>query len=69
MQRSGAIVAHRPRDSRSLATPTRSAAAIAMLNSTRRSLQYGVTDRDDARYIYSTFPIVEREEKAAYDGR
>jgi hypothetical protein len=29
---------------------------------------YGVTDRDDVRYIYSTFPIVEREEKAAYDG-
>ncbi len=23
---------------------------------------YGVTDRDDIRYIYSTFPIVEREE-------
>jgi hypothetical protein len=30
---------------------------------------YGVTDRDDVRYIYSTFPIVERQEKAAYDGR
>ncbi|MEQ9489547.1 MAG: restriction endonuclease [Alphaproteobacteria bacterium] len=27
---------------------------------------YGITDRDDIRYIYSTFPIVEREEKAAY---
>ena len=27
---------------------------------------YGVTDRDDIRYIYSTFPIVEREENAAY---
>jgi hypothetical protein len=27
---------------------------------------YGVTDRDDIRYIYSTFPIVEREEMAAY---
>ncbi len=27
---------------------------------------YGVTNRDDIRYIYSTFPIVEREEKAAY---
>ncbi len=27
---------------------------------------YGVTDRDDIRYIYSTFPIVEREETAAY---
>ena len=27
---------------------------------------YGVTGRDDVRYIYSTFPIVEREEVAAY---
>ncbi len=27
---------------------------------------YGVTDRDDIRYIYSTFSIIEREEKAAY---
>ena len=27
---------------------------------------YGVTDRDDIRYIYQTFPIVEREEQAAY---
>jgi hypothetical protein len=27
---------------------------------------YGVTDREDVRYIYSTFPIVEREEMAAY---
>ena len=27
---------------------------------------YGVTDRDDVRYIYSTFPIVKREEMAAY---
>lgn len=27
---------------------------------------YGVTDRDDVRYIYSTFGIVEREEMAAY---
>lgn len=27
---------------------------------------YGVTDRDDVRYIYSTFPIVEREEIAEY---
>ena len=26
---------------------------------------YGVTDRDDVRYIYSTFPIVEREETTA----
>jgi hypothetical protein len=30
---------------------------------------YGITDRDDVRYIYSTFPIVEREEAAKYDGR
>lgn len=30
---------------------------------------YGIIDRDDIRYIYSTFPIVEREEKAAYGGR
>ena len=27
---------------------------------------YGITDRDDIRYIYSTFPIVERQETAAY---
>ena len=27
---------------------------------------YGMTDRDDIRYIYSTFPIVQRDEKAAY---
>ena len=27
---------------------------------------YGITERDDVRYIYSTFPIVEREETAAY---
>lgn len=27
---------------------------------------YGVTNRDDVRYIYSTFPIVEREEVATY---
>ena len=27
---------------------------------------YGVTGRDDVRYIYSTFPIVEREETTAY---
>lgn len=26
---------------------------------------YGITDRDDVRYIYSTFPIVERQEIAA----
>ena len=29
---------------------------------------YGVTNRDDLRYIYSTFPIVEHEEKTAYGG-
>ena len=28
---------------------------------------YGVTNRDDVRYIYSTFPIVERQEMATYD--
>lgn len=27
---------------------------------------YGITGRDDVRYIYSTFPVVEREEMAAY---
>ena len=27
---------------------------------------YGITDRDDVRYIYSTFPIVEREEIATW---
>ena len=27
---------------------------------------YGVTDRDDVRYVYSTFPIVEREETRAH---
>lgn len=27
---------------------------------------YGITERDDVRYIYSTFPIVERQEVAAY---
>ncbi len=27
---------------------------------------YGVTDRDDIRYIYSTFPIVEREERKTW---
>jgi hypothetical protein len=27
---------------------------------------YGITNRDDVRYIYSTFPIVEREEVATY---
>ena len=27
---------------------------------------YGVTDRDDIRYVYSTFPIVERQETTEY---
>ncbi len=27
---------------------------------------YGITERDDVRYIYSTFPIIEREETAIY---
>ena len=27
---------------------------------------YGVTDRDDVRYVYSTFPIVERQQTAAH---
>ena len=27
---------------------------------------YGVTDRDDVRYIYSTFPIVEEQETRAH---
>lgn len=29
---------------------------------------YGITDREEVRYIYSTFPIVERVERAEYDG-
>jgi hypothetical protein len=29
---------------------------------------YGVTDDDDIRYILSTFPIVERKDRAAHDG-
>ena len=29
---------------------------------------YGITDREDIRYIYSTFPVVERKEKATYGG-
>ena len=29
---------------------------------------YGITDRDVIRYIYSTFPIVEREEIEAFNG-
>jgi len=31
-------------------------------------LLYGVVDRDDVRYVYSTFPIIEREETAAWGG-
>ncbi|MYJ73027.1 MAG: hypothetical protein F4092_14920 [Rhodospirillaceae bacterium] len=27
---------------------------------------YGITDRDDVRYVYSTFPIFERQEMKAY---
>ena len=27
---------------------------------------YGIADRDEVRYIYSTFPIVERQETEAY---
>jgi len=27
---------------------------------------YGVTERDDVRYVYSTFPIVERQETEAH---
>jgi hypothetical protein len=27
---------------------------------------YGITDRDDIRYIYSTFPIVARQEESAH---
>ena len=27
---------------------------------------YGITDRDDVRYVYSTFPIVERQEQALH---
>lgn len=29
---------------------------------------YDVTDRDDVRYVYSTFPIIERQERESYDG-
>jgi len=29
---------------------------------------YGVTDRDDIRYIYATFPIVERRERRVWGG-
>ena len=27
---------------------------------------YGITDRDDVRYVYSTFPLIKRQEKAVY---
>ncbi len=27
---------------------------------------YGITDRDDIRYVYSTLPIIERDERAAF---
>ena len=30
------------------------------------SSSYGITNRDDVRYIYSTFPIVERQDRDAY---
>jgi hypothetical protein len=30
---------------------------------------YGITDRDDVRYVYSTFPIVERQEREMYGGQ
>jgi hypothetical protein len=29
---------------------------------------YGITDEDDIRYILSTFPIVERKDREAFDG-
>jgi hypothetical protein len=29
---------------------------------------YGIADKDDIRYILSTFPIVERKDRAAHDG-
>ena len=29
---------------------------------------YGVTEEDDVRYILSTFPIVERKDREAFDG-
>lgn len=32
-------------------------------------LLYGIENRDDVRYIYSTFPLVERQELEAYGGR
>jgi len=27
---------------------------------------YGVSDRDDVRYVWSTFPIVEKQDRAAW---
>ncbi len=27
---------------------------------------YGVTDREDVRYVFSTFPIIERQDRAAW---
>ena len=30
---------------------------------------YGIIDRDDIRYIYSTFPIVERQERSLHNGQ
>ncbi|SDU42631.1 Eco57I restriction-modification methylase domain-containing protein [Stappia sp. ES.058] len=30
---------------------------------------YGITDREDVRHIYSTFPIVERQERELYGGQ
>ena len=32
----------------------------------RRGAEMAVTDRDDVRYVFSTFPIVERQETEAY---
>jgi hypothetical protein len=32
-------------------------------------LLYGIENRDDVRYIYSTFPLVERQELEAFGGR
>lgn len=30
---------------------------------------YGITDRNDVRYIFSTFSILERDDRARYDGK
>jgi hypothetical protein len=32
-------------------------------------LLYGITDRDDVRYILDTFPIVKRDDERAFGGR